>query len=87
MGILCDYGAAFMYKKGEVMFEMQEVRAFGLLVRGLIERVDISFADMTASLSSQKQLLAIAQRCLSVDVEARPRFKELKGMLGKIANK
>ena len=84
MGILCDYGAAFVYKKGEVLFEKHEVRAFGLLVRGLIERVDISFDDMTASLSCQKQLLAVAQRCLSNDVEGRPRFKELKIMLGKI---
>jgi hypothetical protein len=84
VGILCDYGAAFVYKKGEVLFEKHDVRAFGLLVRGLIERLDISFDDMTASLSCQKQLLAVAQRCLSIDVDGRPRFKELKGMLVKI---
>ena len=83
-GILCDYGAAFVYKKGDVFFEKHEVRAFGLLMRDLIERVDISFADMSASLACQKQLLAVAQRCLSVDVGCRPSFKEIKTILTKL---
>lgn len=82
--LLCDYGAAFVYDKKDVTYEKHEVRAFGLLVRDLIERVDISFAEMNAALFCQKQLLVMAQRCLSVSVENRPRFKELTASIKKL---
>ena len=82
--MLCDYGAAFVYPKGNTLFEKHEVRAFGLLVRDLIERVDISFADMNAALYCQKQLLVMAQRCLSVDVDARPRFSDMGATIKKL---
>ncbi|KAI8113653.1 hypothetical protein M9435_003648 [Picochlorum sp. BPE23] len=78
--ILCDYGAAFAYQRSNKqhgLFELHDVRAFGLLVRDLIERVDISFADMETAIDCQKQLLIISQQCLAVDPHKRPTFAAL----------
>lgn len=78
--ILCDYGASFSYtrnNKNNKMFELHEVRAFGLLVRDLIERIDISFVDMEVAIDCQKQLLIIAQQCLSTHPIRRPTFADL----------
>ena len=78
--ILCDYGASFIYKKGEpshASFEAQEVRAFGLLVRDLVERIDIEFENMEVALDCQKQLLMIIQQCLSSNPSKRPLFSVL----------
>lgn len=78
--ILCDYGASFPYtrnNKNNKMFELQEVRAFGILVKDLIERIDISFLDMEVAIDCQKQLLMIAQQCLSIHPQRRPTFADL----------
>ena len=80
VSILCDYGASFTYtrnNKNNRMFELQEVRAFGILVKDLIERIDISFLDMEVAIDCQKQLLLIAQQCLSIHPMRRPMFADL----------
>lgn len=41
---LCDYGASFAYHKGgAVPYEAQEVRAFGLMLADMVQRLDIDF--------------------------------------------
>lgn len=78
--ILCDYGASFTYtrnNKNSKMFELQEVRAFGILVKDMIERIDISFSDMEVAIDCQKQLLMIAHQCLSIHPIRRPTFADL----------
>ncbi len=78
--ILCDYGASFTYtrnNKNNKMFELQEVRAFGILIKDLIERIDISFSDMEVAIDCQKQLLMIAHQCLSIHPVRRPTFADL----------
>ena len=82
--VLCDYGASFPYAKGSKkvsMYELHEVRAFGLLLRDMIERVEISFSDMEVAIDCQKQLLLMAQQCLSNDPNKRPAFSALNRKL------
>lgn len=74
---LCDYGAASAYLKNSPLspvYEGLEIRAFGLLLRDLIQRVDIAFEGMEASLDAQKQILLIIQQCTTGAPESRPRM-------------
>lgn len=74
---LCDYGASSAYSKNSALssvYEGMETRAFGLLLRDLIQRVDIAFEGMEASLDAQKQILLIIQQCTTGTPESRPRI-------------
>lgn len=78
--VLCDYGAAFAYSKNGAMagvYEGHDVRAFGLLLRDMIERLDVDFAGMETTLDAQKQLLLLVQQCTTGLPAGRPRFNAI----------
>lgn len=85
--ILCDYGASFMYPRGSNLgtaLEGHDIRAFGLFMRDVVGRLDISFDDMELSLSSQKELLLLIQQCTSNLPSHRPRMSVLSRKLRSI---
>ncbi|KAL4457710.1 hypothetical protein ABPG75_012575 [Micractinium tetrahymenae] len=72
---LCDYGASFPYHKGgPVPYEAHEVRAFGLMLNDMVQRLDIGFEGMEALLSAQRELLALVQQCIGGPPARRPTF-------------
>jgi hypothetical protein len=77
---LVDYGAAGFAPRGgagaaaAAALEGADARAFGLLLRDLVARLEISFECMDAELDSQKQLLALAAQCCGGPAAARPRL-------------
>ncbi|KAL6779674.1 hypothetical protein ACKKBG_A13250 [Auxenochlorella protothecoides x Auxenochlorella symbiontica] len=73
--VLCDYGASFRYdRRQDSHYELQEVRAYALMLSGLMQHLDIGFSDMEVALSTQKALLALVQACRTPDPAKRPRF-------------
>ncbi|KAI7845895.1 hypothetical protein COHA_000628 [Chlorella ohadii] len=72
---LCDYGASFPYhKSGPVRYEAMEVRAFGLMLADMVQRLDISFQGMERLLELQKELLGVVQLCTAPSPLSRPTF-------------
>lgn len=72
---LCDYGASFPYHKGgPVPYEAHEVRAFGLMLADMVQRMDIAFQGMEALLEAQRELLALVQACIGAPAVKRPTF-------------
>jgi hypothetical protein len=78
---LVDYGAAGFAPRGgapaaaaAAALEGADARAFGLLLRDLVARLEISFERMDAELDAQKQLLALAAQCCGGPAGARPRL-------------
>lgn len=53
-------------------YEAFEVRAYGLLLADLVQRVDIGFAGMERALELQRELLAVVAQCCSAPPAARP---------------
>jgi Leucine-rich repeat (LRR) protein/predicted Ser/Thr protein kinase len=73
--VLCDYGAAFYCPRAAALaYEGHECRAFGLLLRDLLTRMDIGFEGMEAALDVQKQLLLMVQQCTTGLPAERPRM-------------
>jgi Leucine-rich repeat (LRR) protein len=82
--VLCDYGAAFYCPRGAAAaYEGHEGRAFGLLLRDLLTRMDIGFDGMEAALDVQKQLLLLVQQCTTGNPADRPR---MSGIARKVAS-
>ena len=76
--VLCDYGAAFYAPRQlAASFEGQEARAFALFLRDLVMRIDIGFEGMEHVLETQKQLLLMAQQCMSGAPSLRPKMKDV----------
>lgn len=72
---LCDYGASFPYHKGgPVPYEAQEVRAFGLMLADMVQRLDIGFQGMEQALEAQRELLSLVQQCTGAPPIRRPTF-------------
>ncbi|KAL4442982.1 hypothetical protein ABPG77_008473 [Micractinium sp. CCAP 211/92] len=72
---LCDYGASFPYHKGgPVPYEAHEVRAYGLMLNDMVQRLDIGFEGMEALLSAQRELLSLVQQCIGGKPAQRPTF-------------
>ncbi|UII69476.1 protein kinase [Pseudomonas sp. HN11] len=76
--LLGDFGAASFHTTADSVetraLQRIEVRAFGVLLGELLERVETSDAT----------LLALQQRCCQPDVLARPGFDEIETLLGSI---
>lgn len=72
---LCDYGASFPYHKGgPVPYEAHEVRAYGLMLGDMVQRLDIGFEGMEALLAAQRELLSLVQQCTGGPPARRPTF-------------
>ncbi|KAL4857990.1 Plant intracellular Ras-group-related LRR protein 5 [Chlorella vulgaris] len=79
---LCDYGASFAYHKGgAVPYEAQEVRAFGLMLADMVQRLDIDFKGMDQVLKAQQDLLSLVQQCVSGPPIRRPTFGAVRRRL------
>ncbi len=70
--LLGDFGAACFHPTGSGL-EKIEVRAFGVLLEELLDRCD----------TEAPELRDLQQRCLSIQVQARPDFAEVVGLLEK----
>eukprot|EP00887_Chlorella_sp_A99_P002665 scaffold6.g2665.t1 len=83
--ILCDYGAAFPYHKnlpifgGLAAYEAGEVRALGLLLADMVQRLEMDFEGMDAIIECQRELLQLIQLCTTSAPAKRPCF----GTVGK----
>ncbi|MGH8452405.1 protein kinase [Pseudomonas sp.] len=76
--LLGDFGAASFHATADTLetraLQRIEVRAFGVLLGELLERVE----------TSDETLLALQQRCCQPSVLARPGFDEIETLLGSI---
>ncbi|VVP65692.1 hypothetical protein PS918_00186 [Pseudomonas fluorescens] len=78
--LLGDFGAASFHAMADSLesraLQRIEVRAFGILLGELLERIDSGLAD-----GQRVQLEALQQRCCQPDVLARPGFSEIVQVL------
>ncbi len=74
--LLGDFGAASFHAKADTLetraLQRIEVRAFGVLLGELLERVDGQVSD---------ELLALHKNCCQPDVLARPGFEDIEALL------
>jgi Leucine-rich repeat (LRR) protein len=83
--VLCDYGAAFYCPRAAAAaYEGHEGKAFGLLLRDLLTRMDIGFDGMEAALDVQKQLLLLVQQCTTGNPTERPRMSAISRKLSSL---
>eukprot|EP00798_Chlamydomonas_sp_ICE-L_P006154 gene6154-2765_t len=76
---ICDFGASFWYQKSETNFwEGMEVRAFGLFLKDLVDRIDESETKSETTPSPAHDLV---DRCLNTSFNLRPAFKEIGTIL------
>lgn len=68
---LGDFGAASFYKDESGAYEKIEVRAFGCLLDDLLNLCRVKEGETYARLS------ALSQRCMSMEIQQRPRFNEM----------
>ena len=78
--LLGDFGAASFHATSDSLesraLQRIEVRAFGVLLGELLERIDSGLSD-----AEHARLEALQQRCCQPDVLARPGFSEIVGLL------
>ncbi|WP_248750436.1 protein kinase [Pseudomonas sp. MWU15-20650] len=78
--LLGDFGAASFHATADTLetkaLQRIEVRAFGVLLGELLERVETEFND--------EELIALHKRCCQPDVWARPSFEEIEALLKSI---
>ena len=78
--LLGDFGAASFHATSDSLesraLQRIEVRAFGILLGELLERIDSGLSD-----AEHARLEALQQRCCQPDVLARPGFSEIVGLL------
>jgi hypothetical protein len=78
--LLGDFGAASFHATSDSLesraLQRIEVRAFGVLLGELLERIDSGLSD-----AERARLEALEQRCCQPDVLARPGFSEIVGLL------
>ncbi|QZP32588.1 protein kinase [Pseudomonas sp. DR48] len=78
--LLGDFGAASFHATSDSLesraLQRIEVRAFGVLLGELLERIDSGLSD-----AERVRLEALQQRCCQPDVLARPGFSEIVGLL------
>lgn len=72
-GVLCDYGASFFYSPAHpVAWQPMEVRAFGLLLKDLVERLEPDTPE-----EAKHALLVMVHACCFSGTTKRPLFAEL----------
>jgi hypothetical protein len=78
--LLGDFGAASFHATSDSLesraLQRIEVRAFGVLLGELLERIDSGLID-----AERARLEALQQRCCQPDVLARPGFSEIVGLI------
>jgi serine/threonine protein kinase len=77
--LLGDFGAASFMPDDAGALQRIEVRAFGCLLEELLERCDAPQESLAA-------LWALQRRCANIDVNERPLFAEIEGMLAGMTN-
>lgn len=81
--LLGDFGAASFHATADTLetraLQRIEVRAFGVLLEELLERIDPGLSD------DQRQVLeALRERCCQPQVLARPAFEEIEALLSSL---
>ncbi|MCF5655420.1 protein kinase [Pseudomonas poae] len=80
--LLGDFGAASFHATADTLetraLQRIEVRAFGVLLGELLERVDGQVSD---------ELLALQQNCCQPDVLARPGFEDIEALLNSLQHR
>ena len=81
--LLGDFGAASFHATADTLetraLQRIEVRAFGVLLEELLERIDAGLSD------DQRQVLeALRERCCQPQVLARPAFEEIEALLSSL---
>ena len=81
--MLGDFGAASFHATADTLetraLQRIEVRAFGVLLEELLERIDAGLSD------DQRQVLeALRERCCQPQVLARPAFEEIEALLSSL---
>lgn len=80
--LLGDFGAASFHATADTLetraLQRIEVRAFGVLLGELLERVDGQVSD---------ELLALQQNCCQPDVLARPGFEDIEALLDSLQHR
>lgn len=77
-------GASFFYQEDKVPYQQQEVRAYGLLLKDLVARLEPSEEENQLASCQQRQttLHDVVQKCVaSADVLQRPKFQQIMQML------
>lgn len=78
--VLCDFGAAHRYDVAAAgaFWQAMEVRAYGLMMRDLVERLDGDAGSLRPALA------ALAAACCTEPPAARPAFGELEAQLASL---
>ena len=86
---LCNFagipaGASFFYQEDNVPYQQQEVRAYGLLLKDLVARLESTHEESQLASCQQQQttLHTAVQKCAaSTDVVQRPKFEQIVQLL------
>ena len=81
-------GASFFYQTGDVPYETQEVRAYGLLLHDLVSRLKQSESDAKADWHKVEVLKEVVQSCTDGGAVAsgRPSFSIVLDQIATIDN-
>mmetsp|Transcript_12813 Transcript_12813/g.34948 ORF Transcript_12813/g.34948 Transcript_12813/m.34948 type:complete len:601 (+) Transcript_12813:51-1853(+) len=71
---LCDFGASFAYKPTEWFWERMEVRAYGLLLHDMVERIQSPPSQCAPGVQRLQQLV---QACIEAPPRLRLGFKSI----------
>jgi len=80
--VLCDFGAAFCYAKNGFQYEAYEIRAFGLFLKDLVERLTPSSSLREEQV--EMELKALVSACIQTVTSERQRFSEVLRVLDSI---
>lgn len=84
--VICDYGASFCYSPyGLIPYEAHEVRAFGLFLKDLVDRMETSPA--APSKETRHRLEALVSSCTGGRATGRLTFEHVVQELGVISSK
>ncbi|KAL6753508.1 hypothetical protein V8C86DRAFT_3028757 [Haematococcus lacustris] len=74
---LCDFGASFSYKEGEWFWQAMEVRAFGLLMNDVQQRLHPGSQGHASGHAACAMLAQLVVACQLESPAARPGFQQL----------
>lgn len=81
--VLCDYGASFFYPLDtDVPYEAQEVRAFGLFLNDIVNR--LASPQSTPDIQVRDELSGLVESCTNIAAQHRPKFEEVLRVLSSI---
>lgn len=85
---LCDFGASFHYtgstRVDGHLIERCEVRAFGLLVNDMTQRINLDGDKLEQHRRVATSLTGLAAQCVGEKVVLRPSFAQVAGILAEM---